>query len=167
MKLIGILSDTHSCWDDRYATHFKECDEIWHAGDIGDITLIERLREICPTVRAVKGNIDHGIVSRVCPEVEVFTVENINVLMTHIGGYPTRYAPGIKTILKENRTKLFISGHSHILRVMPDATLDLLHINPGAAGNQGWQKVRTLVRLTLDNGDMRDLDVIELGKLKI
>lgn len=167
MKLIGILSDTHSCWDDRYVVHFKECDEIWHAGDIGDISIIERLREICPVVRAVKGNIDHGVVSRVCPEVEIFTVENINVLMTHIGGYPTRYAPGIKTMLTENRTKLFVSGHSHILRVMPDATLDLLHINPGAAGNQGWQKVRTLVRLTLDNGDMRDLDVIELGKLKI
>lgn len=167
MKLIGILSDTHSCWDDRYSIHFKDCDEIWHAGDIGDISILEQLRGICPVVRAVHGNIDHGIVNRQCPEVDIFTVENINVLLTHIGGYPGRYAPGIKQMLVENRTKLFISGHSHILRVMPDAALDLLHINPGAAGNQGWQKVRTLVRLTLDNGDMRDLDVIELGKLRV
>lgn len=167
MKRIGILSDTHSCWDDRFVTHFKDCDEIWHAGDIGDISVIARLEEICPVVRAVHGNIDNGIVRRRCREVEVFSVEGVNVLMTHIGGYPGRYAPGIRRMIMEYRSGLFVSGHSHILKVMFDKELDCLHINPGAAGHHGWQKERTLIRLVIDNGTMRDLEVIELGKIKV
>ena len=145
MKRIGILSDTHSTWDDRYAVHFKDCDEIWHAGDIGDIDLLLRLQAIGPMVRAVRGNIDHGDVARVCPELLQFEVEGVHVVLTHIGGYP-------------------VDGHSHILRVMYDKSLGVLHINPGAAGTQGWQQVRTLVRLTIDGIDIRDLQVIELGK---
>lgn len=166
MKKIGILSDTHSCWDDRFAIHFKDCDEIWHAGDVGDIDVICRLENIAP-VRAVRGNVDHGMVCRRCREVECFTIEGINVLLTHIGGYPGRYAPGIESMLRDNNIKLFVDGHSHILKVMPDPRLDLLHINPGAAGTQGWQKERTLVKLTVDEGTISDLEVIELGKLKI
>lgn len=167
MKRIGILSDTHSCWDDRFETHFKDCDEIWHAGDVGDISVIARLEEICPVVRAVHGNIDNGIVRRRCREVERFEVEGVGVLMTHIGGYPGRYAPGVRRMIIEYRSGLFISGHSHILKVMYDKELDCLHINPGASGHHGWQKERTLVRLVIDNGTMRDLEVIELGKIKI
>lgn len=165
--LIGILSDTHSCWDDRYVTHFSGCDEIWHAGDVGDISIIDRLQEIAPVVRAVCGNVDHGEVRRRCPEVMEFTVEGVNVWLTHIAGYPGRYAPGVKKILREGRIGLMVCGHSHILKVMPDAELGLLHVNPGAAGNQGWQRERTLIRLSIDEGRIHDLDVITLGKYRM
>ncbi len=164
MKRIGILSDTHSCWDDRYAIHFKDCDEIWHAGDIGDITVLNRLQGITPVVRAVSGNIDHGEVCRQCNESECFEIEGVRVFLTHIGGYPGRYAPGISSLLARERINLFVCGHSHILKVMPDHRLGLLHVNPGAAGYHGWQKERTLIRLTIDEGLIRDLDVIELGR---
>lgn len=167
MKKIGILSDTHSCWDDRYTAHFKDCDEIWHAGDIGDIDIVRRLEDVVPVVRAVRGNIDHGDVCRRCRETEIFQTEGLNVWLTHVGGYPGRYAPGLKRMLAEHRINLMVCGHSHILKVMPDPELGLLHINPGAAGYHGWQKERTLVRVTLDSSDIRDLEVIELGKIKI
>lgn len=167
MKKIGIISDTHSCWDDRYASHFSSCDEIWHAGDVGDIDVIRRLEGICPVVRAVRGNIDSGPVLRRCPEIECFTVEDVKVWMTHIGGYPGRYAPGVRRMLVEERPALMVAGHSHILKVVYDRELSLLHINPGAAGYHGWQKERTLVRLAIDGADMRDLEVIELGKVKM
>ncbi len=167
MKRIGILSDTHSCWDDRYALHFRDCDEIWHAGDIGCMDTLQRLRAIAPVLRAVRGNIDHGPVARACPEILSFMVEDVGVWMTHIGGYPGRYAPGVRRMLIDARPKLMVAGHSHILKVMYDQELQLLHINPGAAGYHGWQKERTLVRLTIDGADMRDLEVIELGKVKI
>lgn len=163
MKRIGILSDTHSCWDDRFALHFSDCDEIWHAGDIGYIDVVERLKAVCPVVRAVKGNIDSGVVARQCAELLMFRVEDVNVLLTHIGGYPGRYSRGMPALLRENAIKLFVCGHSHILKVMYDRDLGLLHINPGAAGHHGWQKQRTLVKLTIDGGDMRDLEVIELA----
>ncbi len=164
MKRIGILSDTHSCWDDRYAIHFAGCDEIWHAGDVGDISIIRQLEEISPVVRAVSGNIDHGAVCRRCREAECFETEGVRVWLTHIGGYPGKYAPGVATSLRDNRINLFVCGHSHILKVMPDPRLGLLHINPGAAGYHGWQTVRTLVKITLDSGHIGELDVIELGK---
>lgn len=167
MKRIGLLSDTHSCRDDRFARHFKDCDEVWHAGDIGCIDVIRHLEEVVPVVRAVKGNIDSGIVARSFPAESVFTVENVPVYLTHIGGYPGRYSPGITRRLIDSHARLFVCGHSHILKVMFDRELDILHINPGAAGHHGWHKERTLIKLTLDNGDMRDLEVIELGKFKI
>lgn len=162
MKRIGILSDTHSYWDDRYALHFKDCDEIWHAGDVGDYTIIERLQDVAPVVRAVRGNIDHGTVARRCPEVMEFEVEGLRVWLSHIGGYPGRYAPGVERMLREGRVGLMVCGHSHILKVMPDARLGLLHINPGAAGQAGWQQVRTLVRLAIDGGVPSGLEVVEL-----
>lgn len=163
MKKIGILSDTHGKWDDRYATHFAGCDEIWHAGDIGDYAIIEQLSDVAPVVRAVSGNIDHGMVRRKCTELEIFTVEDVKVLLTHIGGYPGRWSPGMKKLLKEEGINLMVDGHSHILKIMYDRELHLLHINPGAAGNQGWQKERTLVRLTIDGPDMKDCEVISLA----
>lgn len=167
MKKIGILSDTHSCWDDRFATHFKGCDEIWHAGDVGDISVIARLEGVCPVVRAVRGNIDGAQLGRRCPEIECFETEGVKVWMTHIGGYPGRYAPGVRRILIDERPKIMVAGHSHILKVAYDHELSLLHINPGAAGYHGWQRERTLIRLTLDAGEIKDLEVIELGKVKM
>jgi hypothetical protein len=166
MKRIGILSDTHSCWDDRYALHFKDCDEVWHAGDIGCLDVIQRLKAVVPVVRAVRGNIDHGIVSRLCPEILEFEVEGVKVWMTHIGGYPGHYAPGVRRMLIDARPMVMVAGHSHILKVMYDDELSLLHVNPGAAGYHGWQRQRTLLRMTLDAGRVADLEVIELGKLK-
>lgn len=167
MKQIGILSDTHSCWDDRFARHLVSCDEIWHAGDVGDISVIARLEQVCPVVRAVHGNIDGATVRRRCPEVLEFETESVRVLITHIGGYPGRYAPGVTQRIRDGRATLFVAGHSHILKVMYDNTLGCLHVNPGAAGTHGWQRERTLVRLKLDAGVISDLEVIELGKVKI
>ncbi|MDE6235083.1 MAG: metallophosphatase family protein [Muribaculaceae bacterium] len=163
MKKIGLLSDTHSHWDDRYALYFADCDEIWHAGDIGDISILERLQAIGPKVRAVRGNVDHGEVNRHASELEIFDVERVKVLLTHIGGYPGRWSPGMKKLLRDEGIRLMVDGHSHILRVMYDKELGLLHINPGAAGLQGWQKKRTLIRFVIDGADIRDCEVIELG----
>lgn len=164
MKRIGILSDTHSCWDDRYGHHFADCNEIWHAGDIGDITIIEKLEQICPMVRAVCGNIDGATVRRQCPESLEFETEGVKVWLTHIAGYPGKYAPGVKQLLRDKAIRLMVCGHSHILKVIPDRDLQLLHVNPGAAGYHGWQKERTLIKLTLDSGHITECDVIELGK---
>lgn len=164
MKRIGILSDTHGYWDDSYARHFADCDEVWHAGDIGDYGIVERLEETVPVVRAVSGNIDHGMVRRKCPELLLFRVEEVKVLLTHIGGYPGKWAKGMKQLLKEEKPGLMVCGHSHILKVIYDRELDLLHINPGAAGQAGWHRVRTLVKLTIDGSDMRDCEIIELGQ---
>lgn len=162
MKRIGILSDTHSCWDDRYLLHFADCDEIWHAGDIGSPLIVERLEEHCP-VRAVCGNIDGRELSLRFDDVLHFKVEECNVMMTHIGGYPGDYSPGIRKELYASRPNLFVAGHSHILKVMYDKAIDCLHVNPGAAGRQGWHAVRTLVKLTIDGKEIKDLEVIELS----
>lgn len=164
MKRIGILSDTHSHWDDRFEKYFADCDEVWHAGDVGDITIIERLEDICPVVRAVSGNVDHGAVKRRCRELEIFQVEGVKVLLTHIGGYPGKWAPGMKRLLREEGIRLMVDGHSHLLKVMYDKELGVLHVNPGAAGLQGWQKQRTIIRLTIDGSDIRDAEVIEFSK---
>ena len=162
MKRIGILSDTHSCWDDKYLIHFAGCDEIWHAGDIGSPLIIDRLAAYCP-VRAVCGNIDGRELRLLFGEVLRFKVEECNVLMTHIGGYPGKYSPVIRNILRSERPQLFIAGHSHILKVIYDKEIDCLHVNPGAAGRQGWHAVRTLVKLTIDGSEIKDLEVVELS----
>lgn len=167
MKRIGILSDTHSLWDDRYAKYFSGCDEIWHAGDIGDLTIIDRLEKVAPVVRAVYGNIDSEEARRRFKEMEIFTTDGVKVVMTHIGGYPGRYAPGIRNRLDLSAPNVFVSGHSHILKIMPDREFNLLHINPGAAGKQGWQTVRTLVIITINNGAVTDAEVIELAEEKV
>ena len=142
MKRIGILSDTHSHWDDRYVTYLENCNEIWHAGDICSMELAERLNEIRP-LRAVCGNCDGGDLRRMYPEVLRWRCEDVDVLMKHIGGYPGNYDASIRAIIFKNPPQLFISGHSHILKVKYDKTLGLLHINPGAAGLYGWHKERT------------------------
>lgn len=163
MKRIGLLSDTHAHWDDKYLTYFKSCDEVWHSGDIGSVELVDQLAKYF-TLRAVYGNIDGQEIRIRYPKVASFTVEGVSVLMTHIGGYPGRYDPSIRPLLYKIRPKLFITGHSHILKVMNDKHLKCLHINPGAAGISGFHQVRTLVRFVLDEGKIKDLDVIELGK---
>lgn len=147
--------------------HLGDCDQIWHAGDIGCDDTLAYLQSIGPELKAVHGNIDHGLVRRLCPEILEFTVEDVKVFMTHIGGYPGRYAPGIRQLLQKSRPSLMVAGHSHILKVIYDRELELLHINPGAAGTHGWQRVRTLIRLTIDHSDIRDLEVIHLGQPKI
>lgn len=164
MKTIGIISDTHSYWDNRYAVHFSDCDEIWHAGDIGNEQVADRLSHLVPVLRAVYGNADGAMLRRRFKETEIFETEGVKVVMTHIGGYPGKYAPGIKSRLELSRPKLFVCGHSHILKIMPDRALGCLVVNPGAAGVQGWQVVRTLVTLTLDQGNITHAQVIELGK---
>ena len=162
MKRIGILSDTHSCWDDKYLIHFAGCDEIWHAGDIGSPLIVDNLATCCQ-VRAVCGNIDGRDMRLRFPEVLRFKVEECNVIMTHIGGYPGKYSPAIRDILRNERPQLFVAGHSHILKVMYDKEIGCLHINPGAAGRQGWHAVRTIVKLTIDGSEIKDLEVVELA----
>lgn len=163
MKKIGLLSDTHNRWDDKFIKHFKDCDEIWHAGDIGSLELAEKFEAFKP-FRAVYGNIDDSRVRNAFPETLRFELEGVEVLMTHIGGYPGRYAPSIKKELFSKPPKLFICGHSHILKVIYDKKIDCLHINPGAAGSYGLHQVRTLIRFVLDSGNIRDLEIVEMNR---
>lgn len=161
MVRIGLLSDTHSHWDDRYEKYFADCNEIWHVGDFGSLEIAHRLRAIAP-LRGVYGNIDGTELRREFPEVLRFRCEEVEVLMKHIGGYPGKYDRSIRQELLLHTPTLFISGHSHILKVMMDHQLGCLHINPGAAGTYGQQVVRTLIRFVIDGKDIRDLEVIEL-----
>lgn len=163
MQRIGLLSDTHSHLDERILNYFAECDEIWHAGDIGNPEVAEKLAAAKP-LRAVYGNIDDAEIRAQYPLDLQFELEGVSVFMTHIGGYPGRYTKRVKDILTALRPKLYICGHSHILKVLPDKQFDLLHINPGACGNEGFHKIKTIVRFTLDAGEIKDLQVIELGK---
>lgn len=162
MKRIGLLSDTHSWLDERILEYFAECDEIWHAGDIGNIETADKLAAFKP-LRAVHGNIDGQDVRVVYPKHLRFFCEDVDVWITHIGGYPDRYDRSVKDDIKKNPPQLFISGHSHILKVMYDSKLNLLHMNPGASGINGFHKVRTLLRFTIDGKQIKDLEAIELG----
>jgi putative phosphoesterase len=162
MRKIGLISDTHDYLDDAVFKHFDRCDEIWHAGDFGTIPIAEALRNFKP-LKGVYGNIDGPDIRTAYPETEVWNCEEVKILMIHIGGYPPKYNTVSKKLLQQHRPKLFISGHSHILKIMFDDNLQCLHINPGAAGRQGWHTVRTLVRFSIDGKDIRDCEVIELG----
>lgn len=163
MTRIGLISDTHGFLDDSVFKHFEQCNEIWHAGDFGNTALAEKLSSFKP-LKGVYGNIDGYDVRSIYPEKLVWNCEDVKVFMMHIGGYPNRYASGIKQDLVNNAARLFISGHSHILKIIYDDKINCLHINPGAAGNQGWHKVRTIVRFTIDGANIKDCEVIELGK---
>ncbi len=186
MTRIGILSDTHGLLDKRVFEHFKDVDEIWHAGDIGSEDVLRRLREFKPT-RAVYGNMDSGDVRYSLPEFYRFRVEEVNVLMTHIGGYPGHYNPwlipwfrksleakqqmlsdqisNVKCQISNDNIDLFVCGHSHILKVQYDHQFKFLTMNPGAAGKQGWQPCQTLLRFAIDGKEIKDLEVIELQRL--
>lgn len=161
MKRIGLISDTHNYWDPRFEEYFKDVDEIWHAGDICSVETADRFAAMKP-FRAVCGNCDGGDLKLMFPEKLRWKCEDVDVFMKHIGGYPGCYDRSIRNMLYASPPKLFISGHSHILKVKYDNSLNLLHINPGAAGLQGWQKVRTLVRFNIDATDIKELEVIEL-----
>lgn len=165
MKRIGLLSDTHGFFHPRIPEFFAGCDEIWHAGDVGSLSVIEQL-ETLAVVRAVYGNIDGQEIRKRFPEINLFTVEGLKVLMIHIGGYPGRYLPKVRKLIEEHRPGLFISGHSHILKVMPDQRHHLLHINPGAAGNSGFHKSITLVRFKIENGRPSDLEILDIDRKK-
>lgn len=163
MKKIGLLSDTHSFLDEKIFEYFAECDEIWHAGDIGSETVADRLEQFKP-FRAVYGNIDGPAIRRRFPLDLRFDCEGLDVFITHIGGYPGKYTARVRSILKENPPGLYICGHSHILKVIPDKSLGLLHINPGACGIEGFHTVKTIVRFSVSQGKIADLEVIELGR---
>ncbi len=162
MKRIGLLSDTHAWLDPVVVKHLKECDEIWHAGDIGGIEIADKLSEIAP-LRAVYGNIDDHKVRIDYPKHQRFRCEEVDVWITHIGGYPKNYDRNVKPEIFENPPQLFISGHSHILKVIFDKELNLLHINPGASGINGFHKVQTMIKFTIDAKEIKDLQVVEFG----
>ena len=161
MTRIGLISDTHNYLDETVFEHFKNCDEIWHAGDFGAATISEQLNSLKP-LRGVYGNIDGYDIKSVYPEQLVFMCEEVKVMMRHIGGYPPHYNPETKRELLMHRPQLFISGHSHILKIMYDEKLNCLHINPGAAGKYGWHKIKTLIRFAIDGKEIKDCEVIEL-----
>ncbi len=163
MTSIGILSDTHGLLDSRVLEHFKDVDEIWHAGDIGTSEVLQRLREFKPT-RAVYGNCDAGDVRYSLQEFYRFRVEDVDVLLTHIGGYPGKYNPLAYRNLVSNPPQLFVCGHSHILKVQYDPYLKCLCLNPGAAGKYGIHTVQTLLRLKISGSEVKDLEVIELER---
>mgnify|MGYP001392136881 CR=1 FL=1 len=162
MTKIGLISDTHGFLDDAVFKYFDQCDEIWHAGDFGSLSIVDALTAFKP-FRGVWGNIDGKDIRLTCPEHQRFACEGVDVWMTHIGGYPGRYAIQVKPEIDRNPPKLFICGHSHILKVQFDPKLALLHLNPGAAGKQGWHKVRTLMRFDINGDKIENLEVIELG----
>jgi putative phosphoesterase len=163
MKKIGLISDTHHYLDETVFKHFEQCDEIWHAGDFGTVAIADKLKLFKP-LRGVYGNIDGYDISSIYPEKLRWQCEEVNVYMTHIGGYPPKYNAAVKKDLIADPPQLFICGHSHILKIIYDDKLKCLHINPGAAGNQGWHTIRTIVRFTIDGKEMKDCEVIELGK---
>ncbi len=162
MKKILLLSDTHSYIDDRILEYAKNADEIWHSGDFGNLEIIDELKKT-GKLRGVFGNIDDAKIKAEFPEIAIFECEKVKVFMIHIGGYPNKYAPKVRQKLKEEKPQIFISGHSHILKVMYDKELEILHLNPGAAGKHGWHKTRTMLRFEINGEKIENLEVVELG----
>ncbi len=162
MTRIGLLSDTHNYLDEAIFKHFQNCDEIWHGGDFGNISIAEQLRAFKP-LKGVYGNIDGYDIRSEFPEQLLFYCEDVKVMIKHIGGYPGKYAPGVKDTIVKEKPALFIAGHSHILKVMFDDKMQCLHMNPGAAGVHGWHQVRTQLRFIIDNKEIKNCEVIELG----
>lgn len=157
---IGLLSDTHGFLDEAIFEYFAECDEIWHAGDFGTVAVVDRLQAFKP-LRGVFGNVDGAEIRTIVPRDLEWECEGLRVFMTHIGGYPGAYAPGIKAELAKRKPGLFICGHSHILRVM--RTDGMVHLNPGACGHHGWHEMRTILRFTVAAGKLKEMDAVELG----
>jgi uncharacterized protein len=162
MKKIVLISDTHNHLEPGLFKYLAEADEIWHAGDIGTMEVIEKLEKIKP-VRAVYGNIDGQDIRKEFPLINRFMCEEVDVMITHIGGYPGKYNPAVRTLIAENPPKLFICGHSHILKVIYDKQYNLLHMNPGACGIQGFHQVKTFLRFNISGKEIKDLQVVELG----
>lgn len=163
MKKVALLSDNHSYVGEDVLIHLEGKDEIWHAGDIGDLNSLKEIIQKTKVFRAVYGNIDAPQTRDIYPLNAVFEVEGLKVLMTHIGGYPGRYKTRVKQLIEEHKPDLYICGHSHILKVMRDKENDLIHMNPGAYGHHGFHKMRTLLTFTINDGKIDDLNVVELG----
>lgn len=159
---IGLLSDTHGYFDPLLNKYFMDCDEIWHAGDIGTLEITEKLSSLKP-IKAVFGNIDGGEIRKIFPRDQIFLCQGMKVFITHIGGYPGKYSQHALGIIKSENPGLFICGHSHILKVMPDHKFGLLHINPGSAGQEGFHLKKTIVRFRILDGKISNLEVVELG----
>lgn len=162
MTKVILLSDTHGYIDAQILKYIEQADEVWHAGDIGEISVIDQIRRK-KTLRAVFGNIDGNEIRRQVPENIFFNCEQVSVYMTHIGGYPNRYAKGILQKLQELQPKIFVCGHSHILKIIYDKKLNLLHLNPGAVGKYGFHKVRTMLEFEIENTEIKNMKIIELG----
>lgn len=160
MKKILLLSDTHSYIDDAILKHVNSVDEVWHAGDIGDFSVIDAIKTLKP-LKAVYGNIDDAKMRAEYPEHLVFKCEDVQVYMTHIGGYPPKYNNRSRPVITEEKPKLYICGHSHILKVMPDKKLGLIHMNPGAVGKHGFHKVRTMLKFCINDSNIEQLEVVE------
>jgi len=164
MKYIGLISDTHGYLDQKVFHYFENCDEIWHAGDIGSEEIISQLQAFKP-LKAVYGNIDGGVVRRILPEEIIFECEGLKIYMIHIGGSPGKYNAKVKQAIKENQPAIFVCGHSHILKIITDPVFKpMLYLNPGAAGVHGFHQERTLLRFKIDAGKLSEMQVIELGK---
>lgn len=161
-RKIGLISDTHSYMDERIAHHLGICDEIWHAGDVGDPSVLDRLEQIAP-VRGVYGNIDGTDIRKRLPEVEVMEFDGLIVLMIHIAGPLGSYSPQTRSLIEKHRPDVLICGHSHILRVKRDDKVNVMYINPGAAGRHGFHKVRTLCRFEINDGKLEQFEAVELG----
>lgn len=162
MKIL-LLSDTHGHMDERILSYASEADEVWHAGDIGDLSVCNQLSAVSK-LRAVYGNIDNAEIRKEFPLNNRFTVEQTDIWMTHIGGYPGKYSPAVRKEIHLNPPNIFVCGHSHILKVMFDKELNLLHLNPGACGKQGFHQIRTMLRFELSDGSPQKMEVIELER---
>lgn len=160
---IGLLSDTHSHWDDRMTHHLSDCDEIWHAGDVGDLAVLDAMAKLDAHVRVVFGNIDDHRIRSETEETLHWEIQGLHFCMTHIGGRPGRYAKGIRSMLNEYRPDIFICGHSHLLKVERDPSFDGLYMNPGAAGIQGFHRKRTLIKFSIEQSQLTQMHVVELG----
>lgn len=163
MTRILLISDTHGHFDEKLLKYIAGVDEVWHAGDIGDLQVCEPIEKLKP-LRGVFGNIDDAGARKKFPEHNVFMCEKVKVFITHIGGYPGKYSPAARKIIQQEKPGLFICGHSHILKVMYDKQNDLLHLNPGAAGMHGFHNVKTVLRFAIDGSEIKEMEVIELGK---
>ena len=163
MRKIGIVSDTHSFIDEKLINFFNNCDIVFHAGDIGDISVYDQLASKF-TVNAVSGNIDNYVIREIIDETILAKVENVNILMTHIGGYPNKYVPKFRKKIESNNPNIVITGHSHILKVIFDKKNNHLHINPGAYGKSGFHKIRTAIRLVIDGAEIKDLEILEIDR---
>jgi putative phosphoesterase len=163
MKKILLISDTHSWFDEKLTKYIQTVDEVWHAGDIGDIKVCTEIEKFKP-LKAVYGNIDGQDIRKSYPENNIFMCQQVKVFITHIGGYPNRYNLGAKKIIEQEKPNLFICGHSHILKIMFDKKYNLLHLNPGACGIQGFHQVKTVLRFVIDGADIKNMEIIEIGK---
>jgi putative phosphoesterase len=164
MKRISLISDTHGYFGEDVNKYLRETDEIWHAGDIGDMDTLKKYESLGRPFRAVYGNIDDQLVRRSLPEILRFDAEGVHILMLHIGGYPGRYSSRARQLIRENRPDLLICGHSHITRIIRDPVNQLIHMNPGSCGQQGFHQVRTLIRFSVHEGSISGVEVVELGR---